>query len=571
MPFRFNTRFKVIATTITLVATVAGLGLASLVNTSANTTHAAQGAATSKLSPFCTMHAQLCSETTNPWNYAGQYTGHDEPSALFYSNVPGSGNSSVYNLVLPKDPPTPPAQNGSGGTWNFQLHPAFWFGMAMCDTQSAPDPGVPCAADSDSNIYNSTNPQSANYMGKHPGTAFMEMQFYPPSWAPWPAGVSCDPTKWCAALNIDSYSSNSNTGQLNNPSCQAVGVEYVNFAFITLSGKPQPDSPPNPVQATLDTYTPNPAYDLYMGSGDRLVVDLHDTPQGFQVVIHDKTTGQTGSMTASAQNGFGQELFDPTGTSCQNIPYNFHPMYSTSSPETRVLWAAHSYNVAYSDEIGHFEYCNAVDANFNCTSAGANDPSGLDGDDTYCLSSPVASTGTTTTGCISTDNDFDGPEYQNNWPGTNKNHGIDAKLHSTPVAFTSPLFKSDENGEMRNYQRVAFETDLPRIEGSDVSSNNGCQRHLTDPNPGAGCVNPPNGASFYPIYTTKTMYGACYWVEGGPYIPGASHPAGSTSAQQYGGLIKLAYPSVGGILYLLEDFRNVLNNNPCTAPTVGHR
>jgi hypothetical protein len=33
----------------------------------------------------------------------------------------------------------------------------------------------------------------------------MEMQFYPPGWVAWPPGVSCDPTYWCAALNIDSY------------------------------------------------------------------------------------------------------------------------------------------------------------------------------------------------------------------------------------------------------------------------------------------------------------------------------------------------------------------------------
>jgi hypothetical protein len=44
-------------------------------------------------------------------------------------------------------------------------------------------------------------------------------------------------------------------------------------------------------------------------------------------------------------------------------------MYSTSSEHTRVPWAAHSYNVAFSDEIGHFEYCSAVDANGNCIQA----------------------------------------------------------------------------------------------------------------------------------------------------------------------------------------------------------
>ena len=70
--------------------------------------------------------------------------------------------------------------------------------MAMCDTQSYPNLVKTCTPDSDKNIVDPA------ISPNHPGTAFMEMQFYPPGWAAWPAGNSCDPTKWCAALNIDS-------------------------------------------------------------------------------------------------------------------------------------------------------------------------------------------------------------------------------------------------------------------------------------------------------------------------------------------------------------------------------
>src|ERR1700741_681196 len=132
----------------------------------------------------------LCAEARS--NPGGQkyYVGHDEPSVLFYANEPGSGYNNIYRLRLPKDPPLAPKQDGSGGTWNFQLHPAIWFGMAMCDDQGSPNPGgspnagpnIPCVPDSDSNIYDSPNPQSPRYIGRHPGTAFMEMQFYPPGW-----------------------------------------------------------------------------------------------------------------------------------------------------------------------------------------------------------------------------------------------------------------------------------------------------------------------------------------------------------------------------------------------------
>src|SRR5580692_7392101 len=65
------------------------------------------------------------------------YIGHDEPATLFYSNTPGSGNNVTYQMTLPKDPPTLPRNNGSGGTDSFQLHPTFWLGMVMCDSQGS--------------------------------------------------------------------------------------------------------------------------------------------------------------------------------------------------------------------------------------------------------------------------------------------------------------------------------------------------------------------------------------------------------------------------------------------------
>lgn len=510
--------------------------------------------------PQCDDNSATCAEVFDSIGYNGGYTGHDEPSALFYSNTPGSGNNNLYFLTLPKDPPTLPKQNGTGGTFNFQLHPAFWFGMALCDSQSAPNPGTPCNRNTDANIFDGSNPSAADYIGKHPGTAFMEMQFYPPGWAPWPAGNSCDAFKWCAALNIDSLSENMNTGQALNGTCQnVVGIEYVNFAFITKNGVAQ--APASPVNATLATYTPDPTKDLFMNSGDRLAVQLHDTPNGFQVVIHDLTTHQTGSMTASAANSFGQVQFDPTGTSCTNLPYDFHPMYSTSSEHTRVPWAAHSYNVAFSDEIGHFEYCNATGGGGGpCTTAGVSDPSGVDGDDYACFA-PADSTRILIGGCLGTDSEFDGPEYQNTWPGSLSNPAKDRKLNPSSILFTSPLFKKNggDGGDLGNYSRVAFETDLPRIE---FATSPACDRST-----GANCVNPPVGANFYPFFTTREAGdNGCLWQLGGAHIPGTTNTFGGSSAAEYGGLLKLTYPNVGNTtISRYNDFRQVLPNNPCAA------
>jgi hypothetical protein len=272
-------------------------------------------------------------------------------------------------------------------------------------------------------------------------------------------------------------------------------------------------------------------------------------------MINDVTSGQTGSMTASAANGFGEVQYaPPPSTSCTNIPTNFHPMYSTSSEHTRVPWAAHTYNVAFSDEIGHFEYCNGVNpVKGVCHSAGVNDPSGLDADDIGCFS-PSQSTLIRVAGCIFSDIDFDGIPYQpERWPG----NGNDT-LTPTPVSFSSPLFNGTQN-----YNRVAFEADLPRIE---FATNPPCQRHISnpaDPSPGSGCVNPPVGANFYPFFNANTSNGHCSWGEGGAGIPHNTYQ-GVNSTTEFGPLLTSAYPAANGQPTLrFNNFRNVLGSNPC--------
>jgi hypothetical protein len=491
-------------------------------------------------------------------NYEGEYVGHDEPSLLFYSNALGSGNSNVYQLTLPKDPPTLPKQDGTGGTFNFQLHPAFWLGMALCDTESAPEFTKNCTPDSDANIFDGSNPAAADYIGHHPGTAFLELQFYPPGWTPWPAGISCDASKWCAAMAIFSYNLDQNAGVFNNADClNTVGPEPANFAFITKNGVPH-DSP-SPLGLTFYSFTPDPTTDLFMNSGDQLSVDLHDTAHGLRISIDDRTTHQHGSMTASAANGFAQTVFDPSASTCSQNPYDFHPMYATSSEHTRVPWAAHSYNVAFSDEIGHFEYCNAFDPNTGQCTSSVSDPNGPDEDDFGCFNA-AESLRVPIGGCIATDNDFDGVSYQHTWPGSLSNRRQDRLLNPSPILFSSPLFKpSGRKADLRNYSRIAFEADLPRIEAADFGG--ACNRTT-----GAGCVNPPPGSNFYPIYSTRGEAGKCLWQLGGVNIPGTTNTFGGNSTAEYGPLSLSVYPVAGGVpSFRYNNFRQVLNNNPCRA------
>jgi hypothetical protein len=516
----------------------------------------------------------LCAEVANYAEAFGAnyYVGHDEPSAAFYSNRPGAGNRMRYVITLPSDPS---ASHPSTKSYNFQLHGASWFGMALCDTQSYPEQVSTCTPDSDSNIVDpAVSP-------KHPGTAFVELQFYPPGWVPWPvfkiaAGAgACDPTQWCAALNVFSLLEDPVAGTVQNDAClaQLGSPETFNFAFVTRSGISH--APANQIQATLDTYTPDPNRDLFMNSGDRIQVTMHDTPNGLRADLVDLTTGQRGSMTASPANGFAQIKYDPTGTSCQPIPYAFHPMYSTSSEQTRVIWAAHTTNISFTDEIGHWQACNGptlvpatpfgLDANGNPTvcPSGNTETNGnpTDRDDNFCFPASEA-TRIQLQGCTDTNVGFDGVSYQPVWPDGN------TRLHPTPIRFTSPLTGP---GYSQQYERSAFEADLPRIEA------NTCDRTT-----GAGCTLIPTTdlgqpAAFYPYFSIAGAreerdhlsgfdgHGGCVWQFGGA-IPGTTNDFGKNAG--YGTLLTTTYLAFGGggaTIDRINNFRNVFSRNPCPA------
>jgi len=126
-------------------------------------------------------------------------------------------------------------------------------------------------------------------------------------------------------------------------------------------------------------------------------------------------------------------------------------------------------------------------------------------------------------------------------------------LHPTPIQFSSPLTVGS-----LNYDRAAFEADLPRIEF------NTCDRST-----GAGCTLIPTTddgapANFYPFYSTGTVNSQCAWMIGND-IPGlTTNDFGKNS--QYGPLLQLTYLAFGGggtTIQRYNDFRNILSPNPC--------
>jgi hypothetical protein len=361
------------------------------------------------------------------------------------------------------------------------------------------------------------------------GSAFEEMQLYPPGYQPFIDGPSCDATRWCAALTIDSLECDA-TG-----ACNGNCIEPQNFAYIQRNGVPA--GPPGPPNVDEQSLTPN-NQTLMMNPGDSLRITLEDTDGGFTVVIKDFTTNQQGIMVASAGNGFEHTNM----SDCSVEPFTFHPEYNTAKPQNQVPWAALEGGVLMEDELGHFESCAGV-SNALVDSTGAPllpfDPytfqtcnGGLDGGtgegpcdfntgncqnsttsgggacpnpnftgnalcefmDAICIPAgfrPVdpntmfggQSTSTwPIAGCEDNfvqngDLDFDGNSYQPDWPDGTSNH-------PTSFAYAGPF---DANGNP--YPQVQFETNSA---GSDAQC---------DTSSGSGCHAKPHGANFYPFWS----------------------------------------------------------------------
>ena len=296
----------------------------------------------------------------------------------------------------------------------------------MCDTESSPNFTHTCTAEQRRATLGSgaANPKSPRYIGKSPGNAFMELQFYEPGWVPQFAGFGCSATQWCANLTIDSLSDQDNTGVPQNADCLdnhfLVGEEPINWAYITKSGKSQ--APANPLALSDDPnvtgLNPDLSKDLLMNPGDTIRVHMHDTPAGYRVDITDLTTGQHGSMTASIANGFGQVLFEPKAKNCHvravRVPSDVlvgRRRAERRGARTPRTSASRTRSATSSTAMRSTRQRRVHQAPAGATAT-------VDVDDQACLDGAQFGALIPIKGCVLDDGDFDGPSYQRDWPGT---------------------------------------------------------------------------------------------------------------------------------------------------------
>lgn len=398
----------------------------------------------------------FCADITGSHGEGGEdnnhYIGHDEPSTQFLSDQSGSANHVSWNITLPTEHPLPATQT-------FENAATFWLSMALCDPNSYPL--HPCVPDSNKNPPSkfSSDPSAA-------GSAFLELQFYPPGDYPYLTQLSCDATHWCAALTIDSLECNPASSTCN-PNC----TEPVNFAFIQHDGVPT--GPPGPASATDATFTPD-AQTLLMNQGDQLAITMQDTPGGVINIIQDETTGQSGFMVASAASGF-QHLNVNT---CAPTNYSFHPEFDTAKLHNVDSWTFLEANIGIAYELGHFE------------------PADNDSDDSNCFTGPLVP------GCLGADQDYDGPSYLPDWPDGTSNT-------PAPALISAPLSADARGAYVEHYPSLLFETEVLSTEKATCKSN------------GSGCTVPPPGAAFYPFYA-QSGYGANCVLTFGNDIIGAT-------------------------------------------------
>ena len=285
-----------------------------------------------------------------------------------------------------------------------------------------------------------------------------------------------------------------------------------------------------------------------INGGDTLAVSISDPAQGFTTTIRDLTTHQTGTMTASAANGF----MNTNIADCSGTPFTFHAEYSTAKQQNQVPWAALEGGVLMQQEIGHAEVCNSVTNKDPFTFIGGgqtySDPKVFD----TCVGGsegpgrPVRGRATRDTGICQNastqgpngpvacpTNDFnsgakcefaDGYCFQK---GTRTGHDQRRRRRrsrrprtsvsttgtrtvtwtSTDCRTRGPTWPNGSRNHPTAYQYAGpFQASGKPYPQIQFETNVGASEILCDTATGAGCTVPPQGSKFYPFWSLAPLH-----------------------------------------------------------------
>jgi hypothetical protein len=246
---------------------------------------------------------------------------------------------------------------------------------------------------------------------------------------------------------------------------------------------------------------------------------------------------------ASLQANFDFSIQNPNCTEPVNFAFLTHggvpvgppgPDQANASTFTPAwaAWTAHTINVSYTVELGHFE----------TPDLGGGTGEGRSKEEGPCFNGP------TIPGCLgffALDLDFDGFSYKPDWPNGTASY-------PTPLLVSSPESQRPSGAFSAPFKKSQFETDMLVIQFLAPGST-------CNPFAGTGCSLPPPGADFYPWFHLAAPGGTCAWTLSNDGIPnqienfgGESVAWGPPELTDYGG---------GFVAY--ENFASGAKANPC--------
>ena len=146
---------------------------------------------------LCQERPFMCLDPFHSIGKNGAYTGHDEPTVQFSSHRPGTGGKRLHVLRHAAEESADEAQPsrhrrdvGLPAARDVLVGPHALRHRVLAELHEDVH-----AEQRRNAVFRSSNAHSPHFIGKGPGNAFIELQFYSPGWVPQFTGFGCSATK----------------------------------------------------------------------------------------------------------------------------------------------------------------------------------------------------------------------------------------------------------------------------------------------------------------------------------------------------------------------------------------